>query len=53
MVLAGTPAMAANPIVQTKFTADPAPLVHDGVVCLYASHDEDDAADFKMLDWLL
>lgn len=51
--LAVAPAIAANPIVQTKFTADPAPLVHDGVVYLYTSHDEDDAADFKMLDWLL
>jgi hypothetical protein len=42
---------APNPIVQTKFTADPAPLVHDGVVYLYAGHDEDDARGFKMLDW--
>jgi hypothetical protein len=42
-----------NPIIQTKFTADPAPLVHDGVVYLYTSHDEDDAEGFKMLDWRL
>lgn len=46
---------AADPVVQTKFTADPAPLVHDGVVYLYTGHDEDDApvgqARFKMLDW--
>lgn len=41
----------ANPIVQTRFTADPAPLVHDGVVYLYAGHDEDDARGFRMLDW--
>jgi hypothetical protein len=40
-------------IVQTRFTADPAPLVHDDVVYLYTSHDEDDAAGFKMLDWRL
>jgi hypothetical protein len=44
---------ADNPIVQTRFTADPAPLVHDGVVYLYTSHDEDDAEGFKMLDWRL
>jgi arabinoxylan arabinofuranohydrolase len=48
-------ARAANPIVQTSFTADPAPLVHDGVVYLYTSHDEDDApagqGQFRMLDW--
>ncbi|MBN6101418.1 family 43 glycosylhydrolase [Xanthomonas sp. CFBP 8703] len=46
-------ARADNPIVQTRFTADPAPLVHDGVVYLYTSHDEDDAEGFKMLDWRL
>jgi hypothetical protein len=46
-------AHADNPIIQTRFTADPAPLVHDGVVYLYTSHDEDDAAGFKMLDWQL
>lgn len=47
------PARAENPIIQTRFTADPAPLVHDGVVYLYTGHDEDDADGFKMLDWRL
>ena len=46
---------AHHPIIQTKFTADPAPLVYDGVVCLYTSHDEDDApagqSQFLMRDW--
>lgn len=46
-------AHAHNPVIQTRFTADPAPLVHDGVVYLYTGHDEDDAAGFKMLDWRL
>ncbi|RZJ08999.1 MAG: carbohydrate-binding protein [Rubrivivax sp.] len=46
-------ALAENPIVQTNFTADPAPLVHQGVVYLYTSHDEDDAHGFKMRDWRL
>ncbi|TPG49336.1 glycoside hydrolase family 43 protein [Sphingomonas glacialis] len=46
-------AHADAPIIQTRFTADPAPLVHDGVVYLYTSHDEDDADGFKMLDWRL
>ncbi|EGF92614.1 endo-1,4-beta-xylanase D [Asticcacaulis biprosthecium C19] len=46
-------ARADNPVIQTRFTADPAPLVHDGVVYLYVGHDEDDAAGFKMLDWRL
>jgi hypothetical protein len=46
-------AHADNPIIQSNFTADPAPLVHDGIVYLYTSHDEDDAEGFKMLDWRL
>jgi len=41
------------PIIQTKFTADPAPYVHDGVVYLYTTHDEDGAVGFEMRDWLL
>ena len=36
---------AQNPIVQTKYSADPAPMVHNGTVYLYTSHDEDDADD--------
>ena len=44
---------AENPIIRTKFTADPAPLVYNGTVYLYVGHDEDDADAFKMLDWLL
>jgi hypothetical protein len=44
---------ASEPIIQTRFTADPAPMVYDGTVYLYTSHDEDDAAGFKMLDWRL
>lgn len=48
-----TPGKAQNPIIQTSFTADPAPLVHKGVVYLYTSHDEDDATGFLMRDWLL
>jgi arabinoxylan arabinofuranohydrolase len=42
-----------RPIIQTKYTADPAPLVYNDTVFLYVSHDEDDAESFKMLDWLL
>ncbi|MGV7206315.1 glycoside hydrolase family 43 protein [Oxalobacteraceae bacterium A2-2] len=46
-------AEAGNPIIQTRFTADPAPMVHDGVLYLYTSHDEEDAQGFKMLNWML
>jgi hypothetical protein len=42
-----------NPIIQTKFTADPAPMVYDGTVYLYTSHDEDTTVNnfFTMYDW--
>ena len=42
-----------NLIIQTKFTADPAPMVFNDTVFLYTSHDEDDAIGFKMQNWLL
>ncbi len=45
--------LAQNPIIQTKFTADPAPMVYRDTVFLYTSHDEDDATGFKMFNWLL
>ena len=41
------------PVIQTKYTADPAPYVHGDTVYLYTTHDEDDAEGFKMKDWLL
>lgn len=48
---------AQNPIIQTKYSADPAPMVHNGKVYLYTSHDEDeddaDGKGFKMLNWSL
>ena len=44
---------AQNPIIQTKYTADPAPMVYNDTVFLYTTHDEDDATGFKMLNWLL
>lgn len=44
-------ARADNPIVQTIYTADPAPLVHDGRVYLYTGHDEDGSTYFTMRDW--
>jgi arabinoxylan arabinofuranohydrolase len=48
--LAGV-ARADNPIVQTIYTADPAPLVYDGKVYLYTGHDEDNSTYFTMKDW--
>ena len=44
---------AQNPIVQTYYTADPAPMVHNGTVYVYTSHDEDVTVRnfFTMNDW--
>jgi len=46
---------ADNPIIQNLFTADPAPVVHDGVCYVYTSHDEDvtERNFFTMKNWLL
>ncbi len=44
---------AQNPVIQTKYTADPAPIVYNDTVFLYTSHDEDDALGFKMFNWML
>lgn len=42
---------AQNPIVQTCYTTDPAPLVHDGRMYVYTGHDEDKADFFWMQEW--
>ena len=47
------PVIAQNPIVQTMYTADPAPMVHNDVLYLYTSHDEDASTWFVMNDWKL
>ncbi len=48
-------ASADNPIVQTNYTADPAPMVYEGRLYLYTSHDEDVTVKdfFTMNDWRL
>lgn len=51
MIVAPNPAQADNPIVQTIYTADPAPLVHNGRVYLYSGHDEDGSTYFTMKEW--
>ncbi|KFE99065.1 glycoside hydrolase family 43 protein [Chryseobacterium luteum] len=44
---------AQNPIIQTAFTADPAPMVFNDRLYVYTSHDEDDSTWFTMNDWKL
>ncbi|MEN6589040.1 MAG: glycoside hydrolase family 43 protein [Proteiniphilum sp.] len=49
-----------NPLIKNKFTADPAPLVHEGTLYLYVGHDEyyegqDNASggkEFNITEWL-
>lgn len=52
ILLFTTAGFADNPIIQTNYTADPAPMVHNDTVYLYTSHDEDDAISFHMLNWM-
>ena len=40
-----------NPIVQTCFTTDPAPMVYDGRFYLYTGHDEENADFLWMQEW--
>ncbi len=42
---------AQNPIVQTCYTSDPAPMVHKGTLYLYTGHDEERADFFWMQEW--
>ncbi|MDP4181645.1 MAG: carbohydrate-binding protein [Bacillota bacterium] len=44
---------ADNPIVQTVYTADPAPMVYNNTCYVYTGHDEDTLVNnfFTMNDW--
>lgn len=46
-------ARADNPIVQTIYTTDPAPLVYNGRVYVYTGHDENGSTTFNMINWHL
>ncbi len=50
-----SPCRADNPIVQTSYTADPAPVVYGDTLYLYTSHDEDMTVSnfYTMNDWRL
>lgn len=45
--------VAQNPIIQTNYTADPAPMVYNDRLYLYTSHDEDGSTWFTMDNWKL
>ena len=44
---------AQNPVISAIYTPDPAPYVHGDKVYLFVDHDEDDAINFTMKDWIL
>ena len=50
-LVAACAATAQNPFVQTWFTSDPAPMVHNGTMYVYTGHDEDNADFFWMQEW--
>ena len=45
--------LVRNPVIQTWYTPDPAPMVYKDTLFLFVDHDEDDADYFKMKDWQL
>lgn len=46
--------VADNPIIQTIYTADPAPYVVNDTIWLFADHDEDAASSFFLMkEWRL
>lgn len=47
------PTDAGNPIVQTCFSTDPAPLVSGDKLYVFTGHDEDNADFFWMNEWRL
>ena len=51
LILISLMAKAQNPFVQTWFTSDPAPMVHNGTIYVYTGHDEDNADFFWMQEW--
>ncbi|HBF34482.1 TPA: carbohydrate-binding protein [Candidatus Sumerlaeota bacterium] len=51
MAFAGATCHADNPIVQTVYTADPAPMVYKDTLYVYTGHDEDNSKYFVMNDW--
>src|SRR5664279_5399434 len=50
--LFATICFADNPIVQTAFTSDPAPMVYNGRVYIYTTHDSDNASgSYLISNW--
>ena len=52
-MLTATTANAQNPVVQTGFSTDPAPMVYGDRLYVFTGHDEEKADFFWMNDWRL
>ena len=49
---AGINVFADNPVVQTCYTSDPAPMVYNGRVYIYTTHDSDNAvSSYLISNW--
>ncbi|GAB1316501.1 Cellulose binding type IV domain-containing protein [Madurella fahalii] len=46
-------ALADNPIIQTLYSTDPAPIVWNNTLWLFTGHDENGARNYDMRDWRL
>lgn len=53
MLFTGISAWAQNPIVQTCYSSDPAPMVYNDRMYVYTGHDEAGADFFWMYEWRL
>jgi arabinoxylan arabinofuranohydrolase len=53
MLLLVRTGFAENPLIQTNYTPDAAPMVYQDTVFLYTGHDEDNATGFTMYNYLL
>ncbi len=53
LILGAVQILAQNPIVQTNYTADPAPMVYNDKLYVYTTHDEDGSTWFTMDNWRL
>ncbi len=51
MLAATAAASAQNPVVQTCYTTDPAPMAPDDTFYIYTGHDENGADFFWMQEW--
>ena len=51
LTVVATTGMAQNPIVQTNYTTDPAPMADGERLYVYTGHDEDNATFFWMNEW--